>query len=446
MVGIMLKLFSIALALLALSAFVSLQPEPGAETTYLTHPVEYGPLVERVTATGTLDALVKIDISSQVSGRIAEVKAGFNSRVAKGEPLAIIDREGFQARVAEAQAAVEIALAAVDVQSATQERAAVEIKAASLEREVFRARIDQASADLSVAQARLARKEALRRNGNVAAAEVEDEQGAVLSAEARLREAEAQLAASGQRVEAARAEHARTKAELAGARANVPQRQAALQIALVELERTTIRAPIDGVVIDRSIDEGQTVAATLEAPKLFTIAKELSRMVVHASVDETDIGRLRTGQSAVFSVDAYPSQRFTGTVSEIRKSARVFQNIVTYTVVLNTENPDELLFPGMTALVDITIRETAPALKVPTSVFAFHPSQTALAASRGSALVIWRLDPSGRPEPVEVTAGEQDASHTAVVSDWLQEGDLVISSEIKTEARSRLTRFIRNWQ
>lgn len=158
----MLKLFTITLALLAVTAFFSLQPEARTEIRYQTHPVEFGPLTEIVTATGTLDALVKVDISSQVSGRIAEVRAGFNSRVAKGDPLAIIDREGFQARVEEARAAVEIALAAVDVQRATSERAAVEIEAAKLEQEVFRARIDQASADLSVARSRLTRKESLR--------------------------------------------------------------------------------------------------------------------------------------------------------------------------------------------------------------------------------------------------------------------------------------------
>ncbi|WP_052257678.1 HlyD family secretion protein [Leisingera sp. ANG-DT] len=442
----MLKLFTITLALLAVTAFFSLQPEARTEIRYQTHPVEFGPLTEIVTATGTLDALVKVDISSQVSGRIAEVRAGFNSRVAKGDPLAIIDREGFQARVEEARAAVEIALAAVDVQRATSERAAVEIEAAKLEQEVFRARIDQASADLSVARSRLTRKESLRANGTVSAADVEDEQGAVLRAEALLREAEAQLAAGGQRVEAARAEHARAKAELAGARANVPQRRAALQLALVELERTAIRSPIDGVVIDRSIDEGQTVAAALEAPKLFTIAEELSRMVVHVSVDETDIGRIRTGQSADFSVDAYPAKRFSGTVSEIRKSAKVFQNIVTYTVVLNTENKDELLFPGMTALVDIAIRETAPVLKVPTSVLSYHPSQEGLADSAAGQQVLWRLSPSGEPEAVEAGTGDQDASHTAVVSSHLNEGDLVIGSEISTASGNRFAQFLRNWR
>ncbi|MEX0301989.1 MAG: efflux RND transporter periplasmic adaptor subunit [Leisingera sp.] len=442
----MLKLFTITLALLALTAFVSLRPEPGTETTYLTHPVEHGPLVEFVTATGTLDALVKVDVSSQVSGRITEVKAGFNSHVAKGDPLAIIDREGFQARVEEARAAVDIALAAVDVQTATLEKAAVDIETARQEQNVFRARIDQASADLSVAKARLARKEALRKNGTVPAADVEDDQAAMLSAEARLREAQAQLAASGQRVEAAKAEHARARAELAGARANVPQRQAALQLAMVELERTAIRAPIDGVVIDRSIDEGQTVAATLEAPKLFTIANELTRMVVHVSVDETDIGRIRADQTAAFSVDAYPGERFSGTVSEIRKSAKVFQNIVTYTVVLNTENPDELLFPGMTALVEIAIRETVPALKVPTNTLSFRPSMAGLAESTTGRAVVWRLDQSGNPEPVEVDPGEQDASHTAVVSNGLRQGDLVISGEIRTESGSRLMQFLRNWR
>lgn len=434
----MLKLFSVTLVLSALAVyFALLRAAPSAELSYVTMPVEHGPLTETITATGTVDVMVKVDVGSQVSGRIEEVRADFNTAVKKGAPLAVIDRQGFEARVEEARAAVEIALAAVEVQAAVLEKAAVGIVTAQLDRGVYRAKVDQAEASLSVVQSRLRRKEALGKNGTVSAADLEEDRGAVLTARAQLREAEALYAASEQHIASAQADFARAQAELAGARANVPQKQAALQLAQVELERTTIRSPIDGVVIDRSIDEGQTVAAALEAPKLFTIAGELRRMVVHVNVDETDIGRIRPGQQAVFTVDAFPAERFPGTVSEIRKSAKVFQNIVTYTVVLNTENPEELLFPGMTALVDILVKHTGPALKIPTSTLSYRPSAASRAGVPEGAAVVWRLSPAGQPEAVEVTTGDHDASHTAVSPGALRQGDQLISGEIEVSDSRR---------
>jgi HlyD family secretion protein len=274
----MMKFFSMVLAVAAAIAYVALdRASLGTEITYTTIPVEMGRLKEEITATGTVDALIKVDVSSQVSGRITDVSVDFNNSVVKGQPLARIDRQGFDARVAEAMAAVNIALAAVEVQNATLERAGVEIEAVKLERDVYRARIDQAEAGLSVVQSKLKRKEMLRESGTISVANIEDDRGAVLTAEAFLREAEALFAANEHRIGAARAEFARAQAELVGARANVPQRQAALQLAEVELARTTIRAPIDGVIIDRSIDEGQTVAAALEAPTLFTILRVLRK-------------------------------------------------------------------------------------------------------------------------------------------------------------------------
>lgn len=432
----MLKFFSIMLIVAAVVAYLlPNRASPVDEITYITIPVEIGRLKEEVTATGTVDALIKVDVSSQVSGRITEVNVDFNNSVSKGQPLARIDRQGFDARVAEAKAAVKIAIAAVEVQKAILERAGVEIDAVKLERDVYRARIDQAEIGLSVVQSNLKRKEALKKSGTISVASIEDDRGAALSAEAFLREAEALFAANEQRIDAARAEFARAQAELVGARANVPQRQAALQLAEVELARTIIRAPIDGVIIDRSIDEGQTVAAALEAPTLFTIAKALGKMVVHVSVDETDIGRIRVGQTAIFSVDAFPDNQFAGVVSEIRKSAKVIQNIVTYTVVLRTENPNELLFPGMTALVSITISESEQGLKIPTSALNYHPSVSVETGDMGNSVVVWQLDQVGNPQPLAVSTGDRDASHTSLTSETLKEGDLIIGSEIKRPRR-----------
>lgn len=432
----MLKLFLMTLVVVGVVAYLAVgRASSDAEITYITTPVEFGRLKEEVTASGTVDAMIKVDVSSQVSGRITEVGVDFNDSVTKGQPLAQIDLQSFEARVAEAKAAVKIALASVEVQKATLERAAVEIEAVKLERDVYRARIDQAAAGLSVLQSKFKRKETLEKSGTISIASIEEDRGAVLTGEAFLREAEALFAANEHRVEAAQSEFARAQAELIGVRANVPQRQAALQLAEVELSRTTIRAPIDGVIIDRSIDEGQTVAAALEAPTLFTIAEALGKMVVHVSVDETDIGRIRVGQTAIFTVDAFPDKIFAGAVSEIRKSAKNVQNIVTYTVVLRTENPNELLFPGMTALVIITISQSNQGLKIPTNALNYHPSVSIENDDPGNSSIVWQLDHAGNPQPLAVSISDQDASHTSVTSETLKAGDLIISSEIKRPRR-----------
>lgn len=420
-------------------AFLAMGPDaPTSGATFVTAPVEYGRLQEDVTATGTVDALFTVDISSQVSGRITAVNAGFNDAVSKGQALAQIDRQGFEAQVAEAEAAVNIAQAAVEVQEATRRRAAAEIEVVKLEGEVYRARIDQAQAEYALARSNLDRKEGLRRSGTISTVDIESERAAMLSAAARLREAEALMATNEQRVEAVRADLSRAEAELVGARSSVPQRRAALQLARVELERTTIRTPIDGVIINRSIEEGQTVAATLEAPTLFTVARALSQMVVYVSVDETDIGRIRLGQPALFTVDAFPDRQFTGKMSEIRKSAKTIQNIVTYTVVLRTDNHEELLFPGMTALVNITVSQSDPGLTVPTAALSFAPSEKeAQVQSEGSA-TIWRLNPSGDLQPLRIEPGQSNASHTTVSGPDLAEGDRIVISEISEGGPSGL--------
>ncbi|WP_369001015.1 efflux RND transporter periplasmic adaptor subunit [Pseudophaeobacter sp. 1A16562] len=428
--AIMLRFLTVLLVAGATFAYLASDlSAPSAKPTYVTAPVEFGRLEETVSSTGTVDALFTVDISSQVSGRITKVTADFNDSVESGQPLAQIDRQGFEARVAEAEAAVSIALSAVEVRKAALTRSKVEIDAIGLERSVHQARVDKAKAEWLLAQSNLDRKEGLHRSGTVSEADIDNERTSVLTASAALREAEALMAVNEQRIETARADFARNQAELAGARANVPQRQAALKLAEVELERTTIRAPIDGVIINRSIEEGQTVAAALEAPTLFTIAKALRNMVVYVSVDETDIGRIRIGQAAGFTVDAFPDRMFSGVVTEIRKSAKVIQNIVTYTVVLETENPEELLLPGMTAFVKITIKRSEPGLKVPTNALSYTPST--YSGTPETTAVIWRLDELGKPEPMAVVPLDSDASHTLIASEEIEEGDLVIGAEIE---------------
>lgn len=398
------------------------------ETTYVTAPATRGRLLDDVSSSGTINAVVTVAVGSQLSGQIASLRADFNDIVRKGQILAVLDQQSYRARLAEAQAALEMAQAFIKVKNAELQRSQEDLRKAQANRAVLEARRDSARALLASAREDLARKEKLGTSGNVAASALSEARAAFHAAAAGLREAEANLDAHEIDLAAARADVAREAAELENARANVPEKQAKLTLAEVELERTTIRSPIDGIVIKRDVNEGQTVAASLEAPTLFTIAQDLSDMEVHARIDETDIGRIRVGQRATFRVDAYPGRRFTGEVTQIRKAAEAIQNVVTYTVVIRTRNEDLLLLPGMTALVDIIVMQSDEKLLIPSAALRYAPRGQVNAGGR-----VWKLV-DGVPAPVEVATGPSDSRHTAVVGGEVQAGDEVITSEIVQQA------------
>ncbi|HXG02459.1 MAG TPA: efflux RND transporter periplasmic adaptor subunit, partial [Candidatus Binatia bacterium] len=249
--------------------------------------------------------------------------------------------------------------------------------------------------------------------------------------------------------------------------AQVKQKEAALRQAEVDLEHTTIRAPVDGVVVSRQVDVGQTVAASLQAPTLFTIAQDLTRMQVDTSVDEADIGRVRLDGPAVFTVDAFPGETFRGRVVQIRKAAQVVQNVVTYTVVVAVDNPQQRLLPGMTANVKLVVADKAEVLKVPNAALRFRPAgadpaePNRVPGSRGrpgperrgprdgasadrrstpeeqTAGRVWVLGPDGRPRAVPVTLGITDGSATEVVAGELREGQEVIVGTMSAPAPTR---------
>ena len=228
------------------------------------------------------------------------------------------------------------------------------------------------------------------------------------------------------------------EADIVLCESTVKQYAAELVQARTDLEYTEIRATIDGIVIGRDIEIGQTVAATLEAPTLFFIAQDLRRMEVYAMVDEADIGRVGLGQSAKFTVDAYPGRSFEATVSQIRKAPSVVQNVVTYTVVLSAENADSILLPGMTALVQITVNELKNVLKVPNVALRFRPPQSVTVRGKKNASgstsnpptngapVVWVLDEDGSPVPCKVTLGSRDALATEVTGGDLSAGQQLI--------------------
>ncbi len=346
----------------------------GQVPQYRLARVERGPLTAAVSATGNLNAVVTVQVGSQVSGQIKELLVDFNSVVRRGQVIARIDPESFLAKVNQARAELEAARAAVLNQQAQVEKARADVENARAA--LAQARADTARAQVALLDARrdLDRKSELLRRELIARSDTDTAQATHDSAVAALEAARAREQSAAAAVAAAEAQQRVAEAQLASAVAQVRQKEAALRQAEVDLEHTTIRAPVDGVVVSRQVDVGQTVAASLQAPTLFTIAQDLTRMQVETSVDEADIGRVRLDGPAVFTVDAFPGETFRGRVVQIRKAAQVVQNVVTYTVVVAVDNPDQRLLPGMTANVRLIVAEKADVLKVPNAALRFRPA------------------------------------------------------------------------
>lgn len=308
----------------------------GSETPpFKLAKLESGPLTAAVSATGTLNPVVSVQVSSQVSGQIREILVDFNSTVKAGQLIARIAPETFEHRVHQAEADLEASRAAVAVQQA----------------ELLRAH-----ANLAEAMRDLERKKMLVDKNYISPAERDKAQSLYDAAHAAKQVVESQARSAS---------------------AVVRQREAQLGQARVDLDRTQIRAPVDGIVVKRSVEPGQTVAASLQAPEMFVIAKNLSDMQVEASIDEADIGRVKAGQTATFTVDAFPGRNFSGEVKQVRKSATVVSNVVSYTVVVSASNPDLSLLPGMTANVRIVTAQRDKVLKVANAALRYRPQGVA---------------------------------------------------------------------
>ncbi len=369
----------------------------GTSPPYRFARVERGPLTAAVSATGNLNAVITVQVGSQVSGQIKQLFADFNSVVRKGQVIARIDPEIFEARVGQARAELESAQAAVLNQQAQVERARADLENARAAHAEGRAQTAKARVAVVDAKRDLGRKTELFRRELIAKSDQDTAQAvhdsAVAQADSALAKEQSLAAAIG----SAQAQLRVAEAMLQSARAQVKQKHAALQQVLVDLDHTTIRAPVDGVVVSRAVDVGQTVAASLQAPTLFTIAQDLTKMQVETSVDEADIGRVKLGDRATFTVDAFPNEPFTGEVMQIRKTAQVVQNVVTYVVVIAVANPDGTLLPGMTANVRLIVAAKGNVLKVPNAALRFRPvgSEAGIAGPLPVAGA-WGADRAGR--------------------------------------------------
>ena len=324
---------------------------------YRTAKIERGNLQATVSASGAVNPVTQVSVGTQVSGQIKDLYVDFNSEVKAGQLIARIDPETFEYRVRSAQADVDAASAAV----VTAQAAA----AAS------RANVSRAQVDLQEAQRDLDRKQSLVDKQFIAQSEGDKARALVNTAGELLKQAQAQAGV--------------TEAQIKSAQANVAQRESALAQARIDLARTRITSPVNGIVIKRAIERGQTVAASLQSPELFVIAQNLSDMQVDASIDESDVGRIRTGQRATFTVDAFPGQTFEGEVRQVRKAAQSVANVVTYVAVVGFSNAGGRLLPGMTANVRVVTDVRENVLKVPNAALRVRIAGIEPAAAAASA-------------------------------------------------------------
>jgi HlyD family secretion protein len=408
------------------AGFASRESVATEVSTFRFAPIQRGSFEQTTTVTGTLKPVETVEVGSQLSGQIANLYVDFNDKVRAGDPLAQIDPRTFQAKVDEARASLNTALANIRVEEAKLDRARFDLKNARANKAVLDAKLESAHALKALAERNVDRKLALRSHDATPVTALDDAQTDLVTKFAIEREAETLVSVNGIQVEGAAADVRRLEAELEQAKAVVPEKEAMLRAAEADLDRTVIRSPINGVVVGRFVNKGQTLAVGLEARTAFDVAHNLEDMEIHARVDETDIGRIVPGQQAHFTVDAFPDRQFEAFVRQIRKAPQVNQNVVTYTVVLTTANPDGILLPGMTALVHIITDREDNVLKAPVAALRFLPAGSRrVAGATSSAQSVWVRSRDGELRQVSVTVGRASADQVVLKSGSLNEGDEV---------------------
>jgi len=507
-----------ALAILAMAGFYFFGNRT-ATAEYLTARVERGNLRNTVTATGTLQAVTTVQVGSQASGTLSALNADFNSVVKKGQVIAQLDPSVSKAQVDQARANLEQARAGLQQARASVSQSRAGVSDAQAKALAAKSTVQNNSAGVSGAEANLAvlkaqqddamsflkQQESLLRSGVIAQRDYDIAQTAYRTAQARYNQAASQLnqavlsqqssassglAQSQAQIQQTQAQVQQSQAQVQAAQAQVLQAEAALRLAEVNLAHTTITSPIDGIVVSRDVNVGQTVAASLSAPTIFTIAKDLTQMQVIANIDQADIGLVENAKSVKFSVDAFPGKDFDGQIQQMRLNPQNVQNVVTYNVVIDVNNPEQKLKPGMTANLTITIDERNNVLKVPNAALRFTPQDAAgrlggaggqggtgqggggfrrqqssevtqsanpsaqnqqgqqgqqgggdrQFASANSPVLpgqirrVWVMGADGKPQPRRVTVGLTDGAFTEIAEGSLQEGEIVITGQTITSA------------
>ena len=369
--------------LIIVSVSYKLMNRDTGSMVYKTQKIENGDIMESITASGTINPLSTVSVGSQASGRIAEIYVDYNSVVKKGQLLALIDQENAKATVQQREAALDIAKAQVAVEENN-------IKYY---------------------------KKALNRISKLNASKYSTEKD----------------------LEAAERDYDNSVAQLALEQAQVKQAQASLNSAQTELSYTEIKAPVDGIVISKSVEVGQTVAASFETPEIFSVAEDLTKMQIEASVVEADIAKVKEGQQVRFTVDSYADDYFYGTVTQVRNEAITTSNVVTYTVVIGIDNTDLKLKPGMTANVEIITAEEKNVMLVPNQALRFYIDDSDN-AKRYKDRGVWIIK-NGKPERVTVKIGVSDDDNTQILESSLKIGDEVIVSKETSAADAKKMKF-----
>ena len=339
---------------------------------YVTAPVKSEEIVKTVMATGTLVPALNVEVGSVLSGQVSKLLVDFNDKVVKGQVLAELDDQSYALAVDAARAALEGAAFEIKSYEARLNRAGLDLWQTEHQLPVYQARVETARIALETAERDLNRKQWLQQRDAAAVADVQTMQSRRDAANSSLHEVEANLANQTGLVLAAKADVERARAELADAQTLEVKLKALWRSASVDLERTKIRSPIDGVVVGRNVTEGQTLATGLEAKTLFILAGDLDSMEIEARIDESDIAGIKTGQDATFTVDAFPGRGFSAKVKQIRMAPQIVSNVVTYTVVLKAANPDGMLLPGMTVMANVVTRRTSANTTVPMSALRYR--------------------------------------------------------------------------
>ncbi len=389
---------------------------------YRTAEMDRGSIVPAVMATGTVEAVTTVTVGTQVSGQVVQINTDYNAEVKKGDVIAVFDRTTFQNEVSQIEAELEHAQASVAVHAADLEHANAQLAKAHSELAASVAQTQQASVEVGERRRDLDRKRILVAGGNRSAVDQEQAQAAYERSLAGWRGAEAQEKAQSATVLAVQAQIKSADSRLATARASVKQKIAMLRTAQTMLERTLIRSPIDGIVIDREVEVGQTIAASLQSPTLFTIAHDLREMQIKVLVDEADVGRIRERQKVLFTVDAFPGQTFTGEVMQIRQNPVAIQYVVTYTVIVSAPNPERLLMPGMTANARVVLAERSNVQRVPSAALRFRPPGSTISGPH-----VW-VEDNGVPRPIPVDPGVMDGTYVEIKNE-LPEGLPVIVAQ-----------------
>lgn len=401
-----------------------------SEVRFETVLVERGPIEANITATGTLNPVVNVQVGSQVSGNIKALYADFNTKVKEGQLVALIDPQIFQAQVDQASGAAASARAAVVTAGAQVEKVKADLAGAIASKNNLQSVLAKDRANALNAQFQWERAAKLFQEGVVSQQDRDTAKAAYDASQAQITADQSQIDAAEHNIQSAQAQVNVATTQWSAAQAQRRQAQAALAQAQINLQHTRIVAPVSGTVIARHFDVGQTVAASFQAPDIFDIAQDLTQMQVDTNVDESDVGTIHAGQPASFTVDAYPGMTFHGNVTDVRKAPIVAQNVVTYDVVIQVANPDLKLFPGMTANVSILTARQDNAVKVSNAALRFHPSadllkKSGLTPAKGGTAQLYVL--AGKQlRAVPVKLGISDGKFTELASGDLKAGDAVV--------------------